>query len=70
MLKTAMIFLVSITTTVLWWWLLNVAEPVWAWLFLLLAVSIGLTLVELLHTRAWRNTNEKLTKLIRANWHR
>ena len=66
MLKIAMIYLVVVTVTVLWWWLVNMADPFWTWLFLIAVVSIGLLAVELLQTTVWRNTNEKLTKLIKT----
>jgi hypothetical protein len=65
MLKIAMIYLVAIAVTVLWWWLVNMADPFWTWLFLIAFVSTGLLAVELFQTTAWRNTNEKLTKLIK-----
>jgi hypothetical protein len=65
MLKIAMIYLVAIAVTVLWWWLVNMVDPFWTWLFLIAVVSTGLLAVELLQTTAWRNTNAKLTKLIK-----
>ena len=65
MLKIAMIYLVVITVTVLWWWLVNMADPFWAWLFLMSVVSASLLSVELLQTTIWRNTNQILMKLRR-----
>jgi hypothetical protein len=66
MLKIAMLYLVFTAISVLWWWLLNMADPFWAWSFLFFVVITGLLAVELLQTEVWRNTNEKVIKFVRT----